>query len=302
LDHCITICNDTGYISGYQSVRLAKDGKKIPIELTAVAIRDRVKNIKNYASIMVDLTERRKAEEERLKGHMLESIGILAGGIAHDFNNLLNVIVGDIAVAKMTVPSGEKAYNRLDDAEKVCAIAGELSKRLITFATGGDPRKKVASLSALLVQTIGTALMDTNIKTQFSFPDDFHQVAMDEGQMMQVISNLINNSKEAMPAGGTLTIRGKNLHITEQDTLPIREGDYVKVSMHDTGAGIAAENLVKIFDPYYSTKDTYSQKGLGLGLAVCYSIIKRHNGLITVDSQGGEGTTFYIYLPAVIES
>jgi PAS domain S-box-containing protein len=299
MTHCMTLLNTDGYFSGYESVRLAKDGKRIPVELTAVAIKDRALNVKNYASIMVDLTDRKKAEEERLRGHMLESIGILAGGIAHDFNNLLNVIVGNIAVAKMSVQPDSKAYNRLDDAENVCGIAGELSTRLITFATGGEPLKKSASLSELFRNTVTLMLKDSTIKTEFTMPDDLFHVAIDEGQMKQVINNLILNAKEAMPQGGTLTVRGENLHITAQDNIPMREGDYLKISIQDTGAGIPAEYMDKIFDPYYSTKDTYSQKGLGLGLAVCYSVIKRHDGLITVDSQPGEGTTFNIYLPAV---
>ena len=299
LTHCLTLLNANGSFSGYESVRLAKDGRRIPVELSAVAIKDRAQTIKHYASIIVDLTDRKKAEEERLKGHMLESIGILAGGIAHDFNNLLNVIVGNIAVAKLSVQPDGKAYSRLDDAENVCGIAGELSTRLITFATGGEPLKKSASLSELIKSTVALLMKDSTIKTVLTMPDDLYRVAIDEGQMKQVIINLIINAKEAMPQGGTLTVRGENLHITEQDNIPMREGDYLKISVQDTGAGIPAENMAKIFDPYYSTKDTYSQKGLGLGLAVCYSIIKRHDGLITVDSQPGEGTKFNIYLSAV---
>jgi len=299
LEHCLSLLNLNGFFSGYESVRLAKDGRSIPVELTAVAIRDKTDKIIDYASIIIDLTDRKKAEEERLKGHMLESIGLLAGGIAHDFNNLLNVIVGNIAVSKMSVLPGDKAYGRLDDAENICGIASELSKRLITFATGGDPLKKIVSLSELLVNTVSSLLKDSNIKTEFNFPDDLHHVAIDEGQMKQVINNLVINAKEAMPNGGTLTVRGENISISAQDNYPMREGDYLRISIRDTGAGIPAENLAKIFDPYYSTKDTYSQKGLGLGLAVCYSIIKRHDGLVTVESQVGEGTTFYIYLPAV---
>ncbi|MCK9420573.1 MAG: PAS domain S-box protein [Nitrospirae bacterium] len=299
LGHCMNILNQQEFFSGYESIRLTKDGRKIPVELTAVAIRDKEHKITNYASIMVDLTERKKAEEERLKGHMLESIGFLAGGIAHDFNNLLNVIIGNIAVTKMSMQPDDKAYGRLDDAENVCGIASELSRRLITFATGGDPLKKIISLSELLVNTISIMLKDSKIKAEFHFPDDLYRVAIDEGQMKQVVNNLIINAKEAMPNGGALTVRGENLRISAQDSYPIREGDYLKISIRDTGAGIPAENLAKIFDPYYSTKDTYSQKGLGLGLAVCYSIIKRHDGLMTVESQVGEGTTFSIYLPAV---
>jgi PAS domain S-box-containing protein len=228
LTHCLTLLNTDGSFSGYESVRLAKDGRKIPVELSAVAIKDSAQNIKNYASIMTDLTDRKKAEEERLKGHMLESIGILAGGIAHDFNNLLNVIVGNVAVAKLTVQPGDKAYNMLDDAENVCGIAGELSKRLITFATGGEPLKKTVSLPELFKNTVTLMLKDSIINTDIIFPDDLYHVAIDEGQMKQVINNLTINAKEAMPEGGTLTVRGENLHISENDNLPIRQGDYLR--------------------------------------------------------------------------
>jgi PAS domain S-box-containing protein len=298
-NHCLMVLNADGFMTGFESVRVAKDGRKVPVEVTAVVIRDKTQKIINYASIMVDLTDRKKAEEERLKGHMLESIGLLAGGIAHDFNNLLNVIVGNIAVSKLSVQPGDKAYTRLEDAENVCGIASELSRRLITFATGGVPVRKIASLSGVLVHTINALLKDSNIKTDFNISDDLYRVAIDEAQMKQVVHNLVINAKEAMPNGGALTVRGENLRISAHDSYPMREGEYLKISIRDTGAGIPAENLAKIFDPYYSTKDTYSQKGLGLGLAVCYSIIKRHDGLMTVESQVGEGTTFYIYLPAV---
>jgi PAS domain S-box-containing protein len=297
LEHCLTILNTEGYFSGYESVRLAKDGRRVPVELTAVAIKDKAQKIKSYASIMVDITDRKKAEEERLKSHMLESIGVLAGGIAHDFNNLLNIINGDIHVAKMFVQPGDKVFTRLADAEQICEIAGDLSKRLITFATGGDPVKKNMSLSGLLTETVTTLLKGSNINPEFDLPDDLYTAAIDEGQMKQAIHNLVVNAREAMPKGGTLAVRGENVRISAQDSLPMHAGNYLKISFRDTGAGIPSENLAKIFDPYFTTKNTYYQKGLGLGLAVCYSVIKRHDGLITVESEVGKGTTFIIYLP-----
>jgi two-component system cell cycle sensor histidine kinase/response regulator CckA len=297
LEHCLTILNTEGFFSGYESVRLAKDGRRIPVELTAVAIKDKAQKIKSYASIMVDITDRKKAEEERLKSHMLESIGLLAGGIAHDFNNLLNIINADIHVAKMSVQPGDKVFKRLDDAEQICEIAADLSKRLITFATGGDPVKKNMSLSGLLTETVNTLLKGSNIGPEFNLPDDLDSVAINEDQMKQAINNLVINAIDAMPQGGTLAVRGENVRISAQDNLPIKAGAYLKISFRDTGAGIPSENIAKIFDPYFTTKDTYYQKGLGLGLAVCYSVIKRHDGLVTVESEVGKGTTFIIYLP-----
>jgi signal transduction histidine kinase len=297
MEHCLTILNKEGFFSGYESVRLAKDGRRIPVELTAVAIKDKAQNIRSYASIMVDITDRKKAEEERLKSHMLESIGILAGGIAHDFNNLLNIISGNIHIVKMSMQPDDKAFNRLTDVEQICEKAGDLSKRLITFATGGDPVKKNISLSGLLVKTVNTLLKDSKINMVFDLPADLYTIAIDEGQMTQAITNLVINAIEAMPQGGTLAVRGENVRISAQDNLPLQAGDYLKISFRDTGAGIPSENMAKIFDPYFTTKNTYYKKGLGLGLAVCYSVINRHGGLITVESEMGKGTTFIIYLP-----
>jgi PAS domain S-box-containing protein len=296
-DHCLTILNKEGFFSGYESIRLAKDGRRVPVELTAVAIKDRAQTIINYASIMIDLTDRKKAEEERLKLHMLESIGFLAAGIAHDFNNLLSIILGNIHIAKMSLPSDEKAFNRLSDAESVIDLASELSKRLITFATGGDPRRRMMPLSDLFTDTVIALLKGSAIQASFDLPEDLADVSIDEGQMKQVINNLVINAKEAMPKGGMLTVRGRNIQVSSQDNFPMREGHYLHLSINDTGAGIPAENLARIFDPYFSTKKTYSQKGLGLGLAVCYSVIKKHDGLLTVESEVGRGTTYHIYLP-----
>ncbi len=298
LEHCLTILDKEGFFSGYESVRLAKDGRRIPVELTAVAIKDKAQKIKSYASIMVDITKRKKAEEERLKSHMFESIGILAGGIAHDFNNLLNIINGDIHLAKKFMEPGDKGFKRLADAEQICEIAGELSKRLTTFATGGNPMKKNMSLSGLLTEAVDTLLKGSNINPEFDLPDDLYTVAINEDLMKQAINNLVINAMEAMPQGGTLAVRGVNVHISAQENFPMPAGNYLKILFSDTGAGIPPENLAMIFDPYFTTKNMYYQKGLGLGLAVCYSIIKGHDGLITVESEVGKGTTFIIYLPA----
>jgi PAS domain S-box-containing protein len=298
LDHCFALLNTEGHFSGYESVRIARDGRLIPVELTGVTIVDKEQKSRYYASITTDITERKKMEQERLKSHMLESIGLLAGGIAHDFNNLLTILLSNIYIVKTLIPKQEKAAERLTHMEEICVLASELSRRLITFSTGGDPIKKILTLSGLLTETVPLMLKGSDINLLIDLPDDLHAVAIDEGQMKQVISNLVYNAREAMPGGGSLTIRGENLSVSSDDSLPIRKGDYVKISFTDTGVGIPAENLAKIFDPYYSTKDTYSQKGLGLGLAVCYSVIKKHGGLITAESEVGKGTTFHIFIPA----
>jgi len=298
LEHCISLLNSQNGFTGYESIRVSKDGRMIPVELIGIAIRDSNGVLKNYASIMVGISNRKKAEEEKLKSHMLESVCMLAGGIAHDFNNLLTIIISDIGIAKMLVESDDKAVSRLANAERVGMLASELSRRLLTFSSEGEPVKKIGQVSDLVVSATKILLKGTNVSLKIDFPDDLYPAAIDEAQIKQVVTNLVNNAKEAMPNGGVLSVRGENLVISRQANLPIREGRYVKISFSDTGVGIPVEKTAKIFDPYYSTKDTFTQKGLGLGLAVCYSMISRHDGLLTVDSEVGKGTTFTIYLPA----
>jgi len=283
----------------FEAEKTRRDGVNMPCIVTAAPFKKVDGEIIGIVEDIRDITELKKKEENTLKTRQLESIGILAGGIAHDFNNLLTVIIGNIGIAKMYVPLGNKAINRLDDAEQICFMASELSKRLITFSSGGEPMKRIVPLSGLITDAVNTMLKGSPINIEFDLPDDLHAVSIDEGQMKQVINNLAINAKEAMPYGGTFIVRGENIRISAQDNSPIREGSYVKISFRDTGVGILSENLAKIFEPYFSTKDTYSQKGLGLGLAVCYSIIKKHDGLITAESEVGKGTTIYIYLPTV---
>jgi PAS domain S-box-containing protein len=298
LEHCLTILNAEGSFSGYESVRLTKDNRRIPVKITGVAIKDETQAITNYASIIEDITDSKRAEEERLKSHTLESIGLLAGGIAHDFNNLLTIILSNIGLAKTSMRPDEEAYGLLSNAEQICGLANGLSRRLTTFATGGETVKKIMPLSGLLKDSVSASLKGSNVAPEFYLPDDLHAVAIDEGQIKQVVNNLAANAREAMPNGGILTVRGRNLHVKAKDSLPMREGDYLEISICDAGVGIPAESLAKIFDPYFSTKDSFSKKGLGLDLAVCYSVIKNHDGLINVESEAGKGTTFHIYLPA----
>jgi PAS domain S-box-containing protein len=286
-------------LKAMETQRTRKDGSRIDIALSTAPLHDGEGAVIAAMGIFEDITNRKKVEVERLRVQTLQSIGILAGGIAHDFNNLLSVIIGNINLAKTSLHLGDKAFSMLNDAENVCEIAVELSSRLITFATGGDPIKKTMCLTGLVTGTVGAALKGSTVHAEFDFPESLHAIAIDEGQMQQVFHHLAINAKEAMPNGGMLSIRGENIIVSAQDNFPIRENLYLKISVRDTGPGIPEENLARIFDPYYSTKDSFSQKGLGLGLAVCYSVIKKHGGLITVESQVGEGTTFHIYLPSI---
>ncbi|KNZ70534.1 signal transduction histidine kinase, nitrogen specific, NtrB [Thermincola ferriacetica] len=244
--------------------------------------------------VIRDVTDQRKIEEEFLKVEKLESLGILAGGIAHDFNNILTVILGNISLVQMLTPPDSEAYAQLEEMEKVTMQAKDLTKQLLTFAKGGAPILTTASIKQLIRDTVSFVLRGSNVKCEFSMPPDLWAVKVDEGQISQVINNLVINSKQAMPEGGVLKVKAENVYIGTGEFISLAEGRYVKVTVDDQGIGIPEENLPRIFDPYFTTKP----KGSGLGLATAYSIIKKHNGHIEVESEPGQGTRFYIYLPA----
>lgn len=242
---------------------------------------------------------RMRAEDELLKAKKLETVGLLAGGIAHDFNNSLQTICGNISFAKMFESLDEEALKALTNAEISCEKAKELSSRLIVFAKGGDPIKESISASEIIEETASSLVKDTGITCEYSLPEDILPIMADQRQIKQVIINIIQNAIESMPSGGIIKIQTRDEHISEEKGLPLKEGKYLIISITDQGRGIPKGDIQKIFDPYFSTKDTYYQKGMGLGLAVSYSIVKKHNGLITVGSESGVGTTFHVYLPAI---
>lgn len=245
-------------------------------------------------TVFRDITVSKKMEEELLKSQKLESIGVLAGGIAHDFNNLLMAILGNISLAGMSLASDSPAANLLGESEKACLQARNLTQQLLTFAKGGAPLKKLTSLAELVTESATFALRGSGASCYFRIADDLWSAEIDRGQISQVIHNLVINAAQAMPTGGIIRVSCDNV------TFP---GDRpglqtcLRISIKDQGIGIPADLLPRIFDPYFTTK----QKGNGLGLASAYSIVKRHNGCIEVESTMGVGSTFTVYLPAASE-
>ena len=237
-------------------------------------------------------------EDELINVKKLESIAFLAGGIAHDFNNLLTGILGNISLAKMSISPDDKNFELLTRAEKASFRAKDLTYQLLTFAKGGEPVRKVVYIKGLIEDTVSFSLSGSNVKYDFSIQENLWPVEVDEVQLRQVIYHLSINAQEAMPKGGNVEIRAGNVTVGSEDGLPVKEGRYVKISVKDHGISIPKEHLKKIFDPYFTTKQMDSQKGKGLGLAVCYSIIKKHGGYIDVESEIGKGSTFHIYIPA----
>lgn len=274
---------------------IAKGGRKIAAILTTKLIKYEGENA--ILGTVTDIRERKKMQEELLKARKLESVGILAGGIAHDFNNILTGILGNISLAKAEVDSKDEIFKTLTKAEKASLRAKDLTQQLLTFSKGGAPVRKTTSIAELIEDSVGFALRGSRVRCEFSMPSDLWAVELDEGQMNQVMNNLIINADQAMPEGGIIKVSAENVTLKKEDALPLKDGRYVKVTIEDQGIGIPRQHLTKIFDPYFSTK----HKGDGLGLATSYSIIKNHRGYVAVDSELGRGASFYVYLPASSE-
>ena len=285
-----------GYELPYEVTGLRKDGSTFP-----ALIRGRMMNFKDRAvrvTSMSDITDRKEHEREQLKNEKLESLGVLAGGIAHDFNNILTGIMGNISFAQKFIDATHKSYKPLAEAEKASIRAGELAHQLLTFARGGEPVKKVASLKHLVNETISLVLRGSNVKGTVDIPDSIHAIKADEGQMSQVFNNIIINASQAMPGGGILSVSAENVTLAADNVLSLPPGSFIKLIFSDQGCGISPQDLKKIFDPYFTTKTT----GNGLGLASVQSIIKRHGGHIGATSAAGSGADFIIHLPSIGET
>jgi PAS domain S-box-containing protein len=244
--------------------------------------------------ILWDVTDQHLLEQEFIKTQKLESVGTLAGGIAHDFNNLLQGIFGFISMAKLTFDQKDKSLAMLAQAEKALHQSVNLTSQLLTFSKGGKPVKKVLDLRSVIENAVAFALSGSRITYEIVVDKDLRTAVADEGQIGQVIQNIVLNADQAMPLGGIIRVSARNLPAASIVPPVDLQGDLVEIAIRDQGTGIPAEHLTSIFDPYFTTKE----KGSGLGLATAYSIIKNHGGLIRVQSEIGKGTTFFIYLPA----
>lgn len=274
-------------------ILISKNCFEKSINFSASPLRDRENQIIGGVIIFRDISEKRQIEEELNKAQKLESIGILAGGIAHDFNNILSAILANISLVKITMPENQKSAVKLSDAEKAVIRAQGLTQQLLTFSLGGAPVKEVSDIKDILKETTLFILSGSKTKAEFDISEDLAPVDVDKGQFSQVINNIVLNADQAMPQGGTVKIKAVNTVILSDNSLRLEPGNYICISISDTGKGISSDNLSKIFDPYFTTKS----KGTGLGLSTVYSIIRKHNGEIRVDSRPGLGAIFTIYLP-----
>jgi PAS domain S-box-containing protein len=296
----------TGYRSEAEAILFAlterctlisRGGKQLTIEQMASPIRDKKNELCGVVLVFRDITARQRDEEERRKAETLEQLGLLAGGIAHDFNNLLTAIIGNISLAALLLPPQSEMIERLEDAKNASMRARDLAQQLLTFARGGAPIKKEASIASLIEETVSFSLRGSQSRSDLVIAPDLWSAEFDPGQISQVIANLVVNAEQAMPEGGTLHVACDNFGCATDGpnwVTDLAPGDYIRIQLRDEGVGIPEKHLKQIFDPYFTTKP----KGSGLGLATTYSIVKNHNGLITVESELHCGSTFTVYLPA----
>ena len=280
-------------ISSFEAVERRLGGSPRIFEYTLI-LRMQGKELIGLWLIKKDNSEKWRTEQELRKAQKLDSLGLLAGGLAHDFNNLLTAIVGNIELGKKCPTIDQKSLERLDAATKAVWRAQDLTRQLLTFSKGGDPVKASASIRDLLKECADFAFRGSNVRCEFLIREEVWSVEVDQGQISQVVHNLLINAIQAMPQGGVVLVRAQNIEIDEEPWPPLRAGKYVKVTIADQGMGIAKEHLSRVFDPYFTTKD----QGSGLGLATSFSIIRKHGGFITLKSKSGVGTAVHFYLPA----
>jgi len=307
----------SGKIDGIEAANQIRERLNVPvIFLTSYAdddIIERAKITEPFGYVLKPFEQRElhiaiymalykaRAEKELLKVSKLEATGIFAGGIAHDFNNLLFVILGNISMVQDQIKPGDSFFTPLARAEKAALQASDLIKKFVTFSTGGEPVKGIISVRDLVEQVAELALSGSNVLCEPEFDDPLLPVEADKDQIDRVLYNVIENARQAMPGGGIMEIAAQVIESGAENRergLAIKDGQYVRILIKDHGIGIAQDELPNIFDPYYSKKERGSEKGMGLGLSVAWSVIRKHNGYIHAESEIGTGTSVYIYLPA----
>jgi two-component system, cell cycle sensor histidine kinase and response regulator CckA len=284
-----------------QEMAIVSHATNRTFELRSVPVRDDEGRTVKVIQIGRDVTDQLAAEAERidlerklLHARKLESLGILAGGIAHDFNNILTGILGNLSMLETLIPENLQGLDRIGRCESAVSQARRLTTQLLTFAKGGDPVKKTIELGPVIENAVSFALTGSNIVAELAVAEDLCPVEADEAQVGQVIHNLLINAAQAMPQGGTVRVEAQNYFFGPGESPPLSEGHYVGIVVRDRGQGIAPQHLEKIFDPYFTTKES----GTGLGLTSAYSIVKKHDGDIRVSSRNGQGTAFEVLLPA----
>ena len=266
--------------------------------ITSAGLRDSSGNLFGAMETLEDITEQKVAQDELLQRTKLESLGIFADGVAKDFDSLLSAILRNVFMAKISAVDEDKIMeDGLAVAERAGLQAKELAHRLTAFAQGVHPVRKLENLGPLLTEAAQNVFKGSPVSCNISIAQDLWSCEVDAAQIRQVLENVLINAKEAMPDGGIVELIAENTTIGT-NIRSVEQGNYVRIIINDHGKGIPRENLSRIFDAYFTTKKKKERGGIGLGLAISDSIIKYHNGLISVESIVDSGTAFSIYLAA----
>ena len=277
---------------------IGKDNAEFVLSISISPIFTGNSEVRGVVLVFNDITYIQKMENALVRAKNLESLGVLAGGIAHDFNNYLTAILGNIEIAEMKGKWNDEMKQLLDKMKNATIDAKNLTTQLLTFAKGDNNLKKLTSVSDLIRDTVNFVLSGSNARGKLDIDENLWNAVIDKSQIKNVISNLLINAEQSMEEGGNITIKANNIIITGNEGLQLTPGKYIKIEVIDEGKGIPPEIIDNIFDPYFTTK----RMGSGLGLATAHSIVRNHNGLITVESKMGKGSKFTVYLPASIEN
>jgi PAS domain S-box-containing protein len=283
-----------------ETILVARHGQRYNVADSGAPIRDEENRLIGAVVVFRDVTYERRLNQELVKASRLESLGLLAGGIAHDFNNILTVILGNVSLARLQARPQSGLFAHLETTELAVNQAQKLTGQLLAFAKGGVPSREITNLAEIIRETAAFVRHGLSCLISTDLATDLWLVELDNGQFSQVLQNLLINAMQAMPNGGQVMVKAENIELGDETAtgLPLAAGRYVLLLVKDHGEGITPENMTRIFEPYFTTKAT----GHGLGLATCFSIMRQHDGYITVESTVGLGTTFYLYLPASTKS
>lgn len=280
-----------------------KDGETLTVKLSVSFLQ--FGGRRHAAGIIRDVGERQRLQDQLIHAQKMEIVGRLAAGIAHDFNNILTAIMGYSELLRMKMENADPRCKYVDNILGASRRGSNLSQRLLVFSRQQKIEKQVIDVSRTVarLQNLLGRLLGEDIEVRVSVPDGDLTIFGDEAQIEQVLINLATNARDAMPDGGLLVIEVKTEHAAGrklQKHGPERKGDYVLISVRDSGSGIDAKTLAHIYEPFFTTKEV--GKGTGLGLAIVYSVLQQHEGHVEVRSKPGEGTTFEVYLPLVREA
>jgi PAS domain S-box-containing protein len=289
-------------VSGYEQQVLTKAGEIVDVSISTSIVYDESRKAAFIRIVARDITEKKKLESKILHAQRIDSIGNLAGGIAHDFNNILTSILGSTAIMKRKMRKTNQWFHFADIIETAAKRGAGLTRQLLTFARKSTPQFRPIIVNDIIEETLGLfeRSTDKSISIKKELTNDLAIIKGDDGQLQQAILNLLINARDAMPNGGTITVRSQALNPDIRSASVFgeaRAGDFASVVIRDAGSGMSQAVQQRIFEPFFTTKD----KGTGLGLSVVYGVVNSHGGFITVQSEAGKGSQFTMFFPLVAD-